>query len=83
MAESVKAGISASITGQFSTQGRQALAGLSAWVDYVNEQGGLAVGSQQLPVTLVSYDDGSMADGTRAATERLISDDAVDLLFGP
>ena len=83
MAATVKAGISASLTGQFSTQGQQALAGLRAWVDYVNQQGGLAVGDAKLPVTLVSYDDGSTADNTRRATERLITDDNVDLLFGP
>ena len=83
MAATVKAGISASLTGQFSTQGQQALAGLTVWVDYVNQQGGLAVGDAKLPVTLVSYDDGSTADNTRRATERLIIDDNVDLLFGP
>ena len=83
MAATVKAGISASLTGQFSTQGQQALAGLSVWVDYVNQQGGLAVGDAKLPVSLVSYDDGSTADSTRQATERLITDDNVDLLFGP
>ena len=83
MAATVKAGISASLTGQFSTQGQQALAGLTAWVDYVNQQGGLAVGDAKLPVTLVSYDDGSTADNTRRATERLITDDNVNLLFGP
>jgi branched-chain amino acid transport system substrate-binding protein len=83
MAATVKVGISASLTGQFATQGCQALAGLTAWVEYVNEQGGLAVGGDKHPVTLVSYDDGSMAGATRQATEQLISHDKVDLLFGP
>ncbi len=83
MAATVTAGISASLTGQFATQGRQALAGLTAWVEYVNAQGGLGVGDEKRPVTLVSYDDGSTADATRRATERLITDDSVDLLFGP
>ena len=83
MAATIKAGISASLTGQFATQGQQALAGLSAWVEYVNGQGGLTVGGEQLPVTLVSYDDGSTADTTRQAMERLIAEDEVDLLFGP
>lgn len=83
MAATIKAGISASLTGQFATQGQQALAGLSAWVEYVNGQGGLAVGGEMHPVTLVSYDDGSAADTTRQAMERLIADDQVDLLFGP
>ena len=83
MAATVKAGVSASLTGQFATQGQQALAGLSAWVEYVNGQGGLDVGGEKRPVTLVSYDDGSTADATRRATERLITEDRVDLLFGP
>ena len=83
MAATVKVGISASLTGQFATQGQQALAGLSAWVDYVNRQGGLTVGGETRAVTLVSYDDASAADATRRATERLITDDNVDLLFGP
>ena len=83
MAATVKAGISASLTGQFATQGRQALAGLSAWIDYVNSNGGLNVGGEQRPVTLVSYDDGSTADTARQAIERLITGDKVDLLFGP
>lgn len=83
MTATVKAGISASLTGQFATQGRQSLAGLSTWVQYVNDQGGLAVGGEKRPVTLTSYDDASTADATRRATERLITDDQVDLLFGP
>lgn len=83
MAGSVKAGISASLTGQFSTQGQQALAGLTAWVEYVNGRGGITVGGEARPVELVSYDDGSAADGARANTERMITGDGVDLLFGP
>ena len=83
MAATVKAGISASLTGQFATQGQQALVGLSAWVDHVNQQGGLTVGGEKRPVTLVRYDDGSTAEATRRATEQLITGDQVDLLFGP
>ena len=83
MASNVKAGISASLTGQFATQGQQALAGLTAWVEHVNGRGGISVGSETRTVELVSYDDGSAADGARANTERLITGDGVDLLFGP
>ena len=79
----IKAGLSASLTGQFETQGAQALAGLTAWADYVNENGGLPVDGGQRPVALVHYDDGSMADNCRQNTERLIRQDRVDLLFGP
>ena len=79
----IKAGLSASLTGQFETQGAQALAGLTAWADYVNENGGLPVDGAQRPVALLHYDDGSMADNCRQNTERLIRQDRVDLLFGP
>jgi branched-chain amino acid transport system substrate-binding protein len=82
-AATIKAGLSASLTGQFETQGTQALAGLTAWMDYVNGNGGLRVGGGNRPVTLVHYDDGSMADNARGNTERLIRQDQVDLLFGP
>ena len=79
----IKAGIPVSLSGQFATQGRQALAGLTAWVEYVNAGGGLDVGGESHPVTLTHYDDGSLAEGAQQATERLINQDKVDLLFGP
>ncbi len=79
----VKAGISASLTGQFATQGRQALAGLTAWVEYVNATGGLPIDGRSHPLTLAHYDDGSLAEGAQQNTERLVAQDEVDLLFGP
>ena len=62
----VTIGISASLTGQFATQGRQALAGLAAWTEYANESGGLLIAGRRHPVTLVHYDDASVADNARA-----------------
>ena len=43
------------------------------------------MGSDPLPspVTVVHYDDASASEGARAVTERLITEDRVDLLFGP
>ena len=79
----IKAGIPVSLSGQFATQGRQALAGLTAWAEYVNAGGGLTLGGESHPVTLIHYDDGSLAEGAQQATERLINQDQVDLLFGP
>ena len=79
----IKTGIPVSLSGQFATQGQQALAGLTAWVEYVNDGGGLDVGGESHPVTLTHYDDGSLAEGAQQATERLINQDKVDLLFGP
>ncbi len=79
----IKAGISASLTGQFATQGRQALAGLTSWAEIVNARGGLTVADDKKSVSVVHYDDASLADGARQNTERLITQDNVDLLFGP
>ncbi|MDE2779987.1 MAG: ABC transporter substrate-binding protein [Chloroflexota bacterium] len=79
----VKVGIPVSLTGQFGTQGRQALAGLQAWADAVNGAGGLRVGNRRHDVAVVHYDDCSLADAAGAAAGRLIHEDRVDLLFGP
>jgi branched-chain amino acid transport system substrate-binding protein len=85
LAGGVKAGIPVSLSGQFLVQGRQALAGLQAWAQYVNQTGGLWVAGHhtRLPVSLVHYDDASRADLARQATHRLLRTDRVDLLFGP
>ena len=79
----VKVGIPVSLTGQFHTQGRQALAGLQAWVEDVNLAGGLPVSRRSFKLELVHYDDASLAEQAKAATRRLVRQDRVDLLFGP
>jgi branched-chain amino acid transport system substrate-binding protein len=74
-----------SLSGEFQVQGRQALAGLQTWADDVNRSGGLTVDprGRRLPVVMVYYDDASKSDSARQATDRLITRDKVDLLFGP
>ena len=79
----IKVGIPVSLTGQFSLQGAQTLAGIRVWGDDVNRLGGLAVGRRVAPVEIVWYDDASRRDDARAITERLITEDRVDLLVGP
>ncbi len=79
----IRVGIPVSLTGHFSLQGAQTLAGIRAWADYVNRSGGLAVGGRKMPVEIVWSDDGSQRDDARAITKRLITDDRVDLLIGP
>ena len=81
----LKVGILVSLSGQFQVQGRQALAGLQAWARDVNGSGGVWVREpgERLTVTVRYYDDGSRSDLARRATQRLISEDQVDLLFGP
>ena len=79
----IKVGIPVSLTGQFSLQGSQTLAGIRAWAADVNRAGGLVLSGSTRPVELIWCDDGSRRNSVRAVTERLIVDDRVHLLVGP
>jgi branched-chain amino acid transport system substrate-binding protein len=72
-------GISLPLTGDFSEPGKGIERGYRAWADYVNENGGL-LGRQ---VELIILDDQSSAEAVAQDYERLISQDQVDLVFGP
>ena len=74
-----------SLSGQFDTQGRQAFVGLKAWAADVNRAGGLTVspGQPRHRVVVVHYDDSSRTETARQATERLLTENRVDLLMGP
>jgi branched-chain amino acid transport system substrate-binding protein len=80
----IAVGLSASLSGRFKLQGRQALEGCLLWQTYVNTQGGIAVEcGKRRPVRLVWYDDGSQIRNARNNLLRLIRDDQVDVLLGP
>src|SRR5438445_12552624 len=77
-------GLSVSLTGRYSAQGRQALDGLRLWQSYVNSRDGITIGqAAPRPVRLVFYDDQSRASLARANAQRLLRQDRVDALFGP
>ena len=80
---SLTVGIPVSLSGQFRVQGAQALAGLRAWAEDVNRLGGVYSRSEPRPVSVVFYDDESRAERARLVTKKLITEDRVDLLFGP
>ena len=79
----IKIGIPVSLTGQFSLQGRQTLAGIQAWAADVNQSGGLRVGQHASPVAILWRDDASRAANARDITARLIDDDHADIIIGP
>ena len=79
----IRVGIPVSLTGQFSLQGAQTLAGIRAWADNVNRSGGLETGGNADAVEVVWHDDGSRRHLARNVTEQLIARDRVDLLVGP
>ena len=77
-------GLSASLSGRFELQGRQALEGCLLWQTYVNIQGGIAIDcGKRRPVRLVWYDDRSQIRNARNNLLRLIQEDQVDVLLGP
>jgi len=69
-------GMPVSLSGQFQAQGRQALAGLQAWVRDANLQAPDSF-------SIVFYDDASERSIVEKVTRRLIVDDDVDILIGP
>jgi branched-chain amino acid transport system substrate-binding protein len=82
--QEILVGLSISLTGRFSAQGRQALDGLRLWQSYVNGQDGITIGPiAPRPVRLVFYDDQSRASLARENALRLLRGDHVDALFGP
>ena len=77
-------GLSVSLTGRFSAQGRQALDGLRLWRSYANSRGGIKMRqAAPRPVRLVVYDDQSRLTVVRENALRLLREDRVDALFGP
>jgi hypothetical protein len=82
--QEILVGLSISLTGKFSVQGRQALDGLRLWQSYVNGRDGINLG-QEGPrrVRVVFYDDQSLASLARENALRLLRQDRVDALFGP
>jgi branched-chain amino acid transport system substrate-binding protein len=82
--QEILVGLSISLTGRFSAQGRQALDGLRLWQSYVNGQDGISIGqAAPQPVRLLFYDDQSRASLARENALRLLRQDHVDALFGP
>jgi branched-chain amino acid transport system substrate-binding protein len=75
----IKIGISLSLSGDFSADGRAFQQGYQLWADDVNAHGGL-LGRR---VTLDIVSDASSPDLVQANYQKLITVDKVDLLFGP
>ena len=82
--QDIRVGLSASVSGRFELQGRQALEGCLLWQSYVNGQGGIALAcGERRPVRLVWYDDSSQTRKARNNVLRLLREDQVDVLMGP
>lgn len=75
----IKIGISLSLSGDFSADGQAFQQGYQLWADYTNQHGGLL--GRQVKLDIVS----DASDPTQVSTnyQKLITQDKVDLIFGP
>ena len=79
----VKIGCSVSMSGKMAPEGTNVKRGVELWEEYVNSKGGIKVGNDMYKVEVVYYDDKSDAGTGTKLTEKLITEDKVDFLFGP
>lgn len=77
--DAIVIGISLPLTGDFSEPGQGIRNGYELWAEMVNEEGGL-LGRE---VELIFRDDGSDPNQVVSDYESLITQDEVDLVFGP
>lgn len=77
--DTISIGVSLPLTGDFSEPGKGVERGYRMWVKHINSKGGL-LGKK---VTMKVVDDRSNAETVVADYEALISNDGVDLVFGP
>src|SRR5712691_2185287 len=75
----IKIGVSVSLSGDFSSDGKALEQGYQVWVDEVNKHGGL-LGRQ---VTLDALNDNSDPKQVTTNYQKLITVDKVDLIVGP
>jgi branched-chain amino acid transport system substrate-binding protein len=79
----IRIGAAIAETGRFSVEGRGLKNGYDLWAEMVNEAGGIDVGGTKRPVEIIYHDDQSSPEASAQLTERLITEDEVDFLFGP
>jgi branched-chain amino acid transport system substrate-binding protein len=70
------------LTGTFGRDGNLVKDAYTYWADLVNAKGGIEVRGKKYPVELTFIDDKSNAAENAKFTEKLITDDKVDLILG-
>jgi branched-chain amino acid transport system substrate-binding protein len=83
--DAIRVGVTVSVSGKFSTEVGPFQRLIKAWVDEVNQRGGIYLEKygRKLPLKLITYDDRSDAATARRYYERLVTVDGANLLLGP
>lgn len=79
----IKIGMTASLSGKFSSEGTQALCGVEAVIKWYNDQGGVDIGGTKYKLQLIYYNDESSKDNIASLYTKLITQDKVDFLIAP
>ncbi|HEY5597552.1 MAG TPA: amino acid ABC transporter substrate-binding protein [Kiloniellales bacterium] len=76
-------GAAVSLTGKYSTNGKNTKDGYDLAVKRINEKGGVTVGGKAYKLEVVYYDDESTPARGAQLAERLINQDGVQFVLGP
>ena len=81
--DTIVLGAAVSLTGKYSTNGKDTRDGYDLAVERVNALGGVKVGKKSYRLKIVYYDDESTSARGAQLVERLISQDGVQFILGP
>jgi branched-chain amino acid transport system substrate-binding protein len=82
-ADTIVLGAAVSLTGKYSTNGKNTQDGYELAVKRINEMGGVNVGGKAYKLKVVYYDDESSSARGAQLVERLINQDGVKFVLGP
>jgi len=82
-AETITFGAAVSITGKYSTNGKNTKDGYELAVQRVNEMGGIKIGGKSYKIAVKYYDDESTPARGAQLVERLVNQDKVQFVLGP
>jgi branched-chain amino acid transport system substrate-binding protein len=81
--DTIVLGAAVSITGKYSTNGKNTQDGYDLAVERVNAMGGIKVGGKSYKLKVIYYDDESTPARGAQLVERLINQDGVQFILGP
>jgi branched-chain amino acid transport system substrate-binding protein len=81
--DTIVLGAAVSLTGNYSTNGKNTKDGYELAVKRVNEMGGVKIGGKSYKLKVVYYDDESTPARGAQLVERLINQDGVKYILGP
>ncbi len=80
--DTIYLGVAVSLTGKYSTNGKNTKDGYELAVKRINELGGVEVGGKRYKLQIIYYDDESTPARAAQLTERLINQDGVKFMLG-